>query len=175
VIVLIENGAVLDTLTHSIGQPVNASPVFQIASVSKWVTAIGVMALAEDGSIDLDATVARYLKRWSLPPGRYDERDVTIRRLPGHTAGLTDGLGYMGFSTDEARQSLPESLTRATDAMPGAPGRVEVGKRPGGQFLYSGGGYTLLQLIMEDVTGRQFDQYMRERVFVPLGMTDSAY
>lgn len=174
-IVLIEDGAVSKNLTYSIGAPISEKSVFQIASLSKWVTAAGVMALASDGLIDLDAPVSTYLKSWSLPPSRYDEKDVTIRRLLSHTAGLTDGLGYLGFSDADHRQSPAESLTRATDAMPGVSGRVELGMPPGERFIYSGGGYTLLQLMIEDVSGLAFDQYMREQVLLPLGMTDSEF
>lgn len=174
-IVLIEDGAVSKILSYSIGTPISEESVFQIASLSKWVTATGVMALASDGLIDLDAPVSTYLKSWLLPPSRYDEKEVTIRRILSHTAGLTDGLGYMGFSDADHRQSVAESLTRATDAMPGASGRVELGMPPGERFIYSGGGYTLLQLMIEDVTGLTFDQYMRERVLLPLGMTDSEF
>jgi CubicO group peptidase (beta-lactamase class C family) len=81
----------------------------------------------------------------------------------------------MGYDDIAKRQSLAASLTQASDAMPGASGRVEIGQRPGRSFRYSGGGYTLLQLMIEDVSGSSFDQYLRERVLLPLGMTDSAF
>ena len=70
---------------------------------------------------------------------------------------------------------LVASLTRAADASPGADGAVRVGIAPGSAFKYSGGGYTLLQLIIEEVSGQSFNDYMRSAVFVPLGMTRSTY
>jgi CubicO group peptidase (beta-lactamase class C family) len=160
---------------RSIGKPVDRETQFQVASLSKWVTAIGVMTLAERGKIDLEAPVSRYLKRWSLPKSAFNLDGVTVRRLLSHTAGLTDGLGYAGFKPGEAIQSLPASLTRAADASPGKDGAVHVGAEPGAGFDYSGGGYTLMQLMIEDVTGLSFDGFMREAVFAPLQMRRSSF
>jgi CubicO group peptidase (beta-lactamase class C family) len=92
-----------------------------------------------------------------------------------HAAGLTDGLGYLGFAPDQTTQSLPASLTRAADAQPGADGIVRVGAEPGSTWRYSGGGYTMLQMMIEDVTGETFNDYMRKTVLVPLGMTHSTF
>lgn len=106
IVVLIENGHVTQTHTMSIGKPVDGDTLFQMASVSKWVTSWGVMALVEAGKIDLDAPVSRYLKRWQLPPSKFDNEQVTVRRLLSHTAGLTDDLGYCGFAPGQPIQSL---------------------------------------------------------------------
>jgi CubicO group peptidase (beta-lactamase class C family) len=92
-----------------------------------------------------------------------------------HTAGLTDGLGYAGFKPGEAIQDLAGSLTRAADASPGADGAVRVGLKPGNTFKYSGGGYTMLQMMIEDVSGMSFNAYMTSHVFDPLGMTRSTF
>lgn len=136
---------------------------------------LGVMALVEQGRIDLDVPVSRYLTRWQLPAGDFDNEKVTVRRLLSHTAGLTDGLGYAGFPPGTPVQSLEDSLTRAADASPGAGGSVRVGMEPGSGFQYSGGGYTLLQLIVEEVSGLTFNDYMTQTIFTPLGMTRSTY
>ncbi|MBI1197849.1 MAG: serine hydrolase [Phenylobacterium sp.] len=173
--VMIEDGHPTVERFSSIGRPVDRDTLFQVASLSKWVTALGVMHLVETGRIDLDAPVDTYLKRWKLPPSEYDNRQVTVRRLLSHTAGLTDGLGYLGFAPGQPLQPLPDSLTRAADASPGHDGRVRVGLPPGGQWKYSGGGYALLQLLIEDVTGEPFDTYMRHAVLEPLGMSRSRF
>ncbi len=173
--VLVEDGRVFDEHFTSVGQPVDRNTLFQVASMSKWMTAWGVMTLVESGTLDLDAPVSTYLTRWSLPQGEFDNGGVTIRRLLSHTAGLTDGLGYGGFAPGQPVQPLVASLTRAADASPGADGAVRVGIEPGSAFKYSGGGYTLLQLIVEDVSGQSFNDYMRRAVFDPLGMTRSTY
>lgn len=172
--ILVEGGVPVSEHFVSTGVPVDRDTQFQVASLSKWATAWGVMALVERGEIDLDAPVSRYLTRWRLPAGEFDNDEVTIRRLLSHTAGLTDGLGYAGFAPGTPVQSLEASLTQAADASPGADGRVRVGMEPGA-FEYSGGGYTLLQLIVEEVSGQSFNDFMIQTVFTPLGMTRSTY
>lgn len=157
------------------GRTVNGDSRFQVASMSKWVTAWGVMKLVEEGKLDLDKPVSIYLKRWQLPQTKFNNNGVTVRRLLSHMAGLTDGLGYAGFKPGAPVQSLEGSLTRAADASPGHDGRTQVGIEPGTEFDYSGGGYTLLQLLIEDVTGQSFNGYMKATVFEPLGMTRSTF
>jgi CubicO group peptidase (beta-lactamase class C family) len=159
----------------SVVESVDRDTVFQVASLSKWVTAWGVMTLVEQGRLDLDAPVSRYLTRWALPETGFDNNGVTIRRLLSHTAGLTDGLGYGGFRPGSPVQTLEASLTQAADASPGANGRVQVGHPPGERFKYSGGGYTLLQLLIEEVSGVPFEAYMQRAVFEPLGMEHSTF
>ena len=172
---LIEDGSVHAEHMSSVGEPVDRDTAFQVASLSKWITAWGVMALVEQGRLDLDAPVSRYLTRWALPETGFDNDGVTVRRLLSHTAGLTDGLGYAGFAPGSLVQTLEASLTRAADASPGASGRVQVGHPPGERFEYSGGGYTLLQLLIEEVSGGTFEAYMQRAVFEPLGMNHSTF
>jgi CubicO group peptidase (beta-lactamase class C family) len=160
---------------HSAGKPVDRNTVFQVASLSKWISAFGIMKLVEDGKLDPDAPVSKYLTRWQLPPGKFNNDEVTVRRLLSHTAGLTDGLGYSGFATGTPVQSIEQSLTKASDADEGVSGAVYVGIKPGSTFKYSGGGYTLLQLLVEEVSGQSFASYMKERVFEPLKMIHSTY
>jgi len=170
---LIENGKLHDE--YFAGDSVNSETLFQVASLSKWISAWGVMTLVEAGKLDLDAPVATYLKRWTLPESEFDNSKVTVRQLLSHRAGLTDGLGYAGFAPGAKVQALEESLTRAADASPGADGRVRVGLAPGTKWQYSGGGYTLLQLVIEETSGEEFESYMRRAVFQPLGMNRSVF
>lgn len=172
---LLKNGRVVAEHFQSTGTPVDRDTLFQVASLSKWVTAWGVMKLAGEGRIDLDAPISTYLTRWQLPDSDFDESEVTARRLLSHTAGLTDGLGYGGFGPGQTVQRLEDSLTHASDASPGKDGRVRVGTKPGERFAYSGGGYALLQLVIEEVSGEPFNDYMRREVLVPLGMTRSTF
>jgi CubicO group peptidase (beta-lactamase class C family) len=172
---LMEDGEVQRDHFYSVGRVVNRNTVFQVASMSKWISAVGVMTLVEDGRIDLDAPVREYLTRWQLPPSDFENDGVTVRRLLSHTAGLADGLGYSGFPPGVPVQGLEESLTRAADADDGISGEVHVGVEPGSEFKYSGGGYSLLQLLVEEVTGQSFASYMKEAVLVPLGMLQSSY
>lgn len=174
-IVLIQDGRVRESYFASHGRPVNDRSLFQVASLSKWVTAWGVMTLVEQNRIDLDAPVSRYLTRWHLPEGPFDNEAVTVRRLLAHTAGLTDGLGFQGFPPDEAPPSIEQELAHTTDAMPGADGVVRVGAEPGSHWRYSGGGYLILQLLIEEVTREPFNSYMQRAVLQPLGMTQSTF
>jgi CubicO group peptidase (beta-lactamase class C family) len=171
----LKDGVVEFERFRTAGKPVDRNTVFQVSSLSKWISAFGVMKLVEDGKLDLDAPVNRYLTRWKLPPSTFDNDEVTVRRLLSHTAGLTDGLGYSGFKAGVPVQSLEQSLTRAADADDGKSGVVSVGIRPGSKFIYSGGGYTLLQLLVEEVTGQPFATYMKESIFNPLQMKHSTY
>ena len=172
---LLRDGRVIGEYFVSAGEPVDADTLFQVASLSKWITAFGVMHLVDAGKLDLDAPVSTYLRRWSLPPSEFANNEVTVRRLLSHTAGLTDDLGYAGFVPGAPVQQLEASLTRASDASPGKDGRVRVGLKPGSEWRYSGGGYTLLQLLIEEASGEPFADYMRRAVFLPLGMTRSTF
>ncbi len=173
--ILINDGQIFDEFTVSIGHPVDRNTVFQVASLSKWVTAWGIMTLVDEGRLDLDVPVSTYLTRWQLPASDYDNDAVTIRRLLSHTAGLTDGLGYAGFAPNTPIQSLEQSLTRPNSSSPERDHSIRVGLEPGTEWKYSGGGYTILQLVVEEVTGESFETYMRETVFDPLTMNHTSY
>jgi CubicO group peptidase (beta-lactamase class C family) len=172
---VIKNGLVEDEEFHTAGKPVDRNTVFQIASLSKWVSAFGVMKLVEEGKLNLDAPVSKYLTRWKLPASEFNNDGVTVRRLLSHTAGLTDGLGYSGFEPGVPIQGIEESLTNASDADEGIIGKVQVGIDPGSEFKYSGGGYTLLQLLVEEISGQSFASFMKESIFEPLNMIHSSY
>jgi CubicO group peptidase (beta-lactamase class C family) len=172
---VIKDGVVEYEKFYSAGKPVNRNTVFQVSSLSKWISAFGIMKLVEDGKLNLDAPVRKYLTRWQLPPSEFSNDEVTVRRLLSHTAGLTDGLGYSGFKAGVALPSIEESLTKAPDADEGCSGVVRVGIQPGSTFKYSGGGYTLLQLLVEEVSHQSFADYMKHSVFEPLGMKHSTY
>ena len=171
---LIERGAPKDEYFVSLGDPVGPQTLFQVASLSKWITALAVMTLVDAGKVDLDAPVSRYLTRWRLPPSEYDNDGVTVRRLLSHTAGLTDGLGFAGFAPGVPLPSLEENLSHP-DASPGHDAVIRVGAAPGTRWKYSGGGYLILQLLIEEVTGEPFEDYVHRALFVPLGMERSVF
>jgi CubicO group peptidase (beta-lactamase class C family) len=145
--------------------------LYQVASVSKSLTAWGVMKLVDDGMIGLDDPVEKYLTRWHIPSSLYDTNGVTIRRLLNHTAGISlEGYGS-GVPAGEPLPTLEESLLGDTRGC----GAVELVREPGEGMMYSGGGYTILQLLVEEVTGKTFAEYMKEDVLNPLGMSSSAF
>ncbi|MDX1429733.1 MAG: serine hydrolase, partial [Rhodothermales bacterium] len=105
-----------------------------------------------------------------LPKSEFDESGVTVRRLLSHTAGLSLH-GYPGFGPDDELPTIEASLSGDTNGSED----VRLIMEPGTQWKYSGGGYTMLQLLVEEVTGRSFADYMLDAVLRPLGMTRSNY
>jgi CubicO group peptidase (beta-lactamase class C family) len=150
---------------------VTPQTIFNIGSISKTVAAWGLMDLVEEGVLELDAPIETYLTRWELPASeKYDKQGVTLRRLLSHTAGLSLH-GYPGFEPGEELPSVEASLSGATNGS----GGVHLIYAPGTSWKYSGGGFTIAQLVVEEVTGETFAEYMRERVLGPLGMAHSDY
>ena len=139
-------------------------------SVSKPVAAIRALQLVEDEQIDLDKNVNTYLSSWKLPENEFTEKEkVTLRRILNHTAGLTT-WGFPGYDKGDKIPSIPEVLDGKgnTDA-------VRVFKKPGESWQYSGGGYTIMQLMITDVEGKPFPEIMQENVLTPLGMKKSTF
>ena len=152
------------------GEKVTTTTGFNIGSISKTIAAWGIMKLVEEGKIDLDTPAEKYLTRWQLPESEFDSKKVTVRRLLSHTAGLSLH-GYPGWSPKDRLSTIEESLNGRNNG----PGRVEMIMEPGTKWKYSGGGYTILQLIVEEVTGQKFEDYIQTAVLNPLGMKDSSY
>lgn len=150
--------------------------IFNVASISKLVTAWGVMQLAEQGRFDLDQPVNAYLERWQLADRGRQVEGVTVRQLLSHTGGVSMP-STPGFRWPMTVPGLVDILsghyTDSTYAKGGT--KVEVVVAPGQEFRYSGGGYLVLQLLVEEVTGQTFQDYMREEVLIPLGMTNSQF
>jgi len=174
-IAIIENGEIVLQKGYGFSDIENEVKVdtktgFNIGSISKTFAAWGVMKLVQDGKLDLDAPAEKYLSRWHLPESEFDSNEVTIRRLLSHTAGLSLH-GYPGWSPTDELPTIEESLNGKNNG----PGRVEIIMEPGTRYKYSGGGYTILQLIIEEVTGQKFEDYMQSQVLDPLGMTNSSY
>ncbi len=152
--------------------PITDNTVFQVASISKSFTAWAVMDLVEQGVLELDQPVTRYIPDWHFPPSNFDENEVTIRRMLSHSSGIANVGGYAGVEKLEDLQTLEESLASANDARGEA---VRIVYRPGSQYVYSGGAYTLLQYVIEQTTGQSFETYMQEKVLDPLKMENSRF
>ena len=153
-------------------QSVTASTLFQAGSISKPVAAMGALALVEDGKLALDGDINRFLKGWKVPGNAHTAKaPVTLEGLLSHTAGLTVH-GFPGYAAGEPVPTVPQVLDGAPPANT-APVRVDLD--PGTQYRYSGGGYTIAQLAMTDVTGQPFPALMQKLVLGPLGMKESTY
>ena len=133
---------------------------FRLASVSKQFTAAAILLLSEDGRLRLDDRLAQWLP--SLPPAT---RDVTLRHLLTHTSGLIDYEDVMSPSqttqlNDRDVLRLLESQDRTYFA-------------PGTGYRYSNSGYVLLGLVIEQASGQTFSDFLRQRIFEPLGMSNT--
>lgn len=145
--------------------------LFQAGSISKSLTAWGILYLVDEGRLSLDDPVEKYLTKWKLPNSEFNNNEVTIRRLLSHTAGLSAHKGYLGVAPGKHLDSIEESLSgKGWFNEP-----VEITKNPGAETIYSGGGYTILQLVIEEVTGIPFDRYMEEQIMKPVGMKSSSF
>ncbi len=115
-------------------------------SISKSITAWGVMRLVEQGLVGLDDPVQQYLGDWKLPESEYSEQEVTIRRLLSHSAGMSLGTIGEEYTPQSNIPSLRDYLTHEARLI----------REPGSGFLYSNPGFNLLELL----TGRDFAEYM---------------
>lgn len=151
---------------------VTVDTLFQAASVSKPVAALGALRLVEQGVLSLDGDVNTVLKKWKVPENEFtkDEK-VTLRGILSHTAGLT----VHGFGGYEAGTPMPKLRQVLDGAEPANSAPVRVESVPGSAWSYSGGGYTVMQQVMLDTTQKPFPQFMAEAVLGPLGMKSSTY
>jgi CubicO group peptidase (beta-lactamase class C family) len=141
--------------------PVKSDTRFLLASLTKQFTAAGIMVLVQDGKIGLDDPISKYL---SDTPDVW--KGITVRNLLTHTAGLKDRF--------ESSNALDWLLTYTTSAMYVAAKKTPPDFAPGQQWQYSDQGYFLLGMIIERVSGEAYDKFLKERLFKPLGMNDTA-
>jgi CubicO group peptidase (beta-lactamase class C family) len=154
------------------GRAATPETLFQAASISKPVAATGALLLVDEEVLSLDGPVNEHLPGWRLPEHPWEaRRPVTLRHLLTHTGGLTVH-GFPGYRRGTPLPTLPQILDGAEPSNTGA---VRVDQEPGSRWRYSGGGTTIVQLLMDQVTGEAFEDWMEARVLGPLGMTSSTY
>jgi CubicO group peptidase (beta-lactamase class C family) len=183
VVAVIEDGDVAGTAAYgladvSTGSAMRSDMVLEFGSCGKVITAWAVMRLVEDGKVDLDAPVDDYLARWQVGTRTEDAEEVTVGRLLSHTAGL-NMHGYVDHSL--RRVHPPDLVGTLTGVRPLeglgetvntgrlSLGTVELVQEPGSGYRYSGAGYGLLQLLIEDVTGEPFASFVQREITDPLG------
>lgn len=147
------------------GRVLEVSTPMSVQSITKSVTAWGVMRLAENDLIDLDAPVSQYLKNWQFPPSDYGTEKITIRQLLSHTAGMPLGDFTKIYAPGEAIPSNRDVMSQEAVLV----------REPGTGFSYSNVGYNLLEILIEDVTGQTFSEYMRTEILLPLGMGSATF
>lgn len=164
-VAVIRNGKVVKLKGYGLASvefqvPVTAETVFEIGSVSKQMTAAGIMLLVEDGKVSLDAPISTY-----LPNTPESWKDVTVRHLLTHTSGIKSYTSLTGFEL--SRRVKIDGFIKQLSPHP-----LEF--TPGERNIYSNSGYNLLAYIIETQSGKPYMQFMRERIFAPLGMTKTA-
>lgn len=154
------------------GAPAACDSLFQGGSLAKPATVLAALRMQHDGSIDLDADIDTVLTSWHLPPGRQDaDHPVTLRNLFTHTSGITPG-GYEGYARGEP---MPTDV-QTVQALPPANGRkVDVLKVPGTALDYSGGGYTVAEIALQDRLRQPFETLMRIWLTGPVGMRQADF
>lgn len=153
-------------------RPVTTATLFQAGSISKSINGVGVLRLAQDKRLNLYTDINDYLKTWKFS---YDSlskgKKITVANLLSHTAGLTVH-GFPGYEKGVQIPSVEEILDGKKPANTAA---VRSAFEPGLRFRYSGGGTTISQLMLENITGKPYDLWMWENVLRPLGMINSTY
>jgi CubicO group peptidase (beta-lactamase class C family) len=176
VVGVIHDGHQPDFYRHGVADIASSSPVtedtiFRVASITKTLTAVAVMQLWEQGSIDLDAPANDYLRAFRLIPAKPSWRPATVRQLLTHTAGL----GEVASPWQALLRDFGESFTigRLPTLAQHYRGGLRLAAEPGTRFRYSNHGPATLGQLVEDVSGEPLDRYFRKRIFAPLGMTNS--
>jgi CubicO group peptidase (beta-lactamase class C family) len=154
------------------GPPVTPHTLFCAASISKPITAMGVLKLVEEGKIDLDADVNQYLKRWKILENQFTaQKKVTVRELLSHTSGIGTHLDDLY----DPAQPVPTIVQMLNGGKPAKTAPVRVEAVPGTKFAYSNGGYLVLNMLVEDVSGEPFAKFIEQNVLKPIGMNDSTF
>ncbi|MEC9015339.1 MAG: serine hydrolase domain-containing protein, partial [Gemmatimonadota bacterium] len=155
------------------GQLVDIETMFQAASISKPVAAMGVLRAVQDGLFSLDDDINDILDSWTLDGREFTgNRPVTPRTLTSHTSGLGDGFGFPGYDPE---QPLPTTVQILEGHELSNVGSVFMEREPMTFYEYSGGGVTVMELALSDVRKRPFVDILQEGVLTPVGMTRSSY
>lgn len=169
------NGEILTERAYGLASIQNNAPVttgtrFAIASITKSITAVGIMLLVEEEAVELDAPVSRYLSE--VPP---EWSTMTVRHLLNHTSGLPEsGRGWAEFANQDREDLVSMSrMHLATEPVYRLALLDTLWFTPGSDWTYSDVGYFLLGVITERVTGTSWREFIHQRIFLPLGMTDS--
>lgn len=179
-IAVLENGQITSHIVTSISD--NTSTRFQACSISKPIAALAIFRLIADGTLDLHAPISHYLAPADLalistPETSNLVSSITLAQLLSHTSGL-ETSGSQGFPGYDPHVANPPPAIRdilAGKTPPVNTLRIELRAFPGQAYCYSGGGLTVVQLILETVTGQSFPDLMQRLVLDPLGMSDSTY
>lgn len=151
---------------------VTPSTLFQAASMSKSLNGLGMLKLTQDNKIDLYTDINNYLRSWKFP---YDSvsggRKISIMNLLSHTGGINIS-GFDGYAKTD---SIPNTIQILNGTKPANSDAVRSIFEPDLKYKYSGGGTVISQLMIEDVSGKNYADYMESNILRPIGMQNSFY
>jgi CubicO group peptidase (beta-lactamase class C family) len=154
------------------GAPVTTETLFQAGSISKPVSAMAALRLVQEGKLSLDSDVNQALTSWKIPMSTsVPEAIITLRELLTHTAGFT----VHGFPGYAAGAPVPTLVQVLNGEKPANTDPVRLEARPGSRWKYSGGGFTVIQQLLTDVSHQQFSTLLHDTVLFPIGMTRSTF
>jgi len=152
--------------------PINSETLFSVGSISKVVNAIVTLKLVELGDLNLDKNINNYLKDWKVDKNQFNsQNEVTLRHILSHTAGFS----VHGFEDYYPGEPLPTTLQILNGDKPAKNNKVELILPVGHQYKYSGGGITIIQKIIEDVTGMSYPNAVSKILFEPMGLNRSIF
>ena len=155
------------------GAVVDTGTMFQAASISKPVAAMGVLRAVQDGLFTLDTDINKILTSWKLDGGQFTNAGpVTPRMLTSHTSGLGDGFGFPGYAPTDSVPTVVQFLQGSKLSNVGV---LFMERPPMSLMEYSGGGVTLMQQALSDARKKPFADIMRDDVLRPLGLTRSTF
>lgn len=173
-IALIDNYKVISRVTYGKRDSINKADnytLFQAASVSKYVTAVIVLHYIEKGTLDLDTDINQYLKSWKMPINDLTKNNsITLRHLLTHQSGLPST--NLDYDKEKGVPTLSQVLSAESPAI-NKPAIPEFAPESG--WSYSNIGYALIQMLLEDVTNKSFQNIAKEIIFQPLKMNSSTF
>lgn len=143
-------------------QKLNTETIFELASVSKQFTAMGIVMLQKEGKLDYDDKVSKYIPELEF------YGDVTVRNLLNHTGGLPDYMRLFQQHWDKSKFATNKDIIKLL-----AEHKPKANFQPGDKFEYSNTGYALLASIIEKASGKSFTNHLRSSIFKPLGMENT--
>ncbi|QQZ08738.1 serine hydrolase domain-containing protein [Heyndrickxia vini] len=175
----IENGKMSTNKNYGVieantNQVVNNHSLFSACSISKFLTGMLIMKLAEQGLLQLDEDVNKRLKAWKIPNNKFTRnKKVSLRHLLSHQSGIIDPDG--GFTELTTINHAPSMVELLEGSTPYCKIPIEVKIEPVTDFHYSDANFCIIQQLIEDVTEKPFTKVVHELIFEPLEMEDSTF
>lgn|SRR5690606_18665934 len=145
---------------------------FQAASMSKPINALAFVRLAEQGKVDLFSDINAYLRTWKFPYDTISQgKIIHVANLLSHTAGLS----VHGFRGYHIQDTLPTLIEVIEGKKPANSAPIKALRAPSEKFEYSGGGTTISQLVLQEIVGEPYSQFMERYILTPLHMCNSSY